>query len=75
MGPSFTAMDVDAEPCLPEGSTAGLRGRLAPWLALAVLFVVAVALRNVLPANTDVSWLRGIRYMARSMEEKGQGNR
>ena len=57
MGPSFTAMDVDAEPCLPEGSTAGLRGRLAPWLALAVLFVVAVALRHVLPANTDVSWL------------------
>jgi hypothetical protein len=25
--------------------------------------------------NTDTSWLRGIRYMARSMEEKGQGNR
>jgi hypothetical protein len=25
--------------------------------------------------NTDASWLRGIRYMARSMEEKGQGNR
>jgi hypothetical protein len=25
--------------------------------------------------NTETSWLRGIRYMARSMEEKGQGNR
>ena len=25
--------------------------------------------------NMDTSWLRGIRYMARSMEEKGQGNR
>jgi hypothetical protein len=25
--------------------------------------------------NTDVSWLRGIHYMARSMEEKQQGNR
>lgn len=25
--------------------------------------------------NTDVSWLRGVRYMTRSMEEKGQGNR
>jgi len=25
--------------------------------------------------NTDTSWLRGIRYMVRSMEEKGQGNR
>jgi len=25
--------------------------------------------------NTDTSWERGIRYMVRSMEEKGQGNR
>jgi hypothetical protein len=25
--------------------------------------------------NTDASWLRGIHYMARSMEDKGQGNR
>ncbi len=25
--------------------------------------------------NTDVSWLRGVRYMTRSMEEKQQGNR
>jgi hypothetical protein len=25
--------------------------------------------------NTDVSWLRGVRYLARSMEEKQQGNR
>jgi hypothetical protein len=25
--------------------------------------------------NTDLSWERGIRYMVRSMEEKGQGNR
>ncbi len=25
--------------------------------------------------NTDVSWLRGVRYMTRSIEEKQQGNR
>ncbi|RZA19143.1 MAG: DUF2380 domain-containing protein [Proteobacteria bacterium] len=25
--------------------------------------------------NTDVSWLRGVRYLARSMEEQQQGNR
>ena len=25
--------------------------------------------------NTDTSWERGLRYMVRSMEEKGQGNR
>lgn len=25
--------------------------------------------------NTDVSWLRGVQYMARSIEEKQQGNR
>jgi hypothetical protein len=31
--------------------------RLLPWLALAALFVVAVALRHLLAANTDVSWL------------------
>jgi hypothetical protein len=31
--------------------------RLAPWLALAALFVTALALRHLLAANTDVSWL------------------
>lgn len=30
--------------------------RLAPWLAVAALFVVAIVLRHVLPANTDVTW-------------------
>lgn len=26
-------------------------------------------------SNTDDSWMRGIRYLARSMEDKGQGNK
>jgi hypothetical protein len=30
---------------------------ILPWLALAALFVVAVVLRHVVAANTDVSWL------------------
>jgi hypothetical protein len=49
---------ADAEPCLTERRPAAREAlRLAPWLALAVLFAVAVVLRHVLPANTDVSWL------------------
>jgi hypothetical protein len=52
------AINVGAEPCLTERRPAASRAWLfAPWLALAGLFVVAVVLRHVLPANTDVSWL------------------
>ena len=50
------AMDVDAERWSPKPSAVVAR-KLVPWLALAVLFAVAVTLRHVLPANTDVSWL------------------
>ena len=31
--------------------------RLAPWLALAALFAIALIMRHVLAANADVSWL------------------
>ena len=52
------ATDLDTEPYLTERSAAALKApRLAPWLAFAALFVVAVILRHVLPANADVSWL------------------
>ena len=52
------ATDLDTEPFLTERSPVALKApRLAPWLALAALFVVAVILRHVLPANADVSWL------------------
>jgi hypothetical protein len=52
------AVNVDAEPCPTERFPAVLKAlRFAPWLALAALFVVAVILRHVLPANADVSWL------------------
>jgi hypothetical protein len=30
---------------------------LLPWLLIAVVFVVAIVLRQVVPLNTDVSWL------------------
>jgi hypothetical protein len=44
------------------GRTSGLSAvlgalQLAPWLVLAALFAVAVILRHLLAANTDVSWL------------------
>ncbi len=52
------AVNIDAEPHLTERFPAVRKAtRLAPWLALAALFVVAIILRHVLPANTDVSWL------------------
>ena len=54
------AMDVDAQPCSPERLEVVVK-RLAPWLCLAALFVLAVTLRHVLPANIDVSWLLGSR--------------
>jgi hypothetical protein len=52
------AANVDAEPYL-TGRHPVAPGvlQLAPWLALAALFVVAIILRHMLPANTDVSWL------------------
>ena len=50
--------DVGVEPCLTERRPAvSAARRLAPWLALTALFVAAVIMRHVLPANTDVSWL------------------
>jgi hypothetical protein len=53
------AVNIDAEPHLTAESFPAVRNalRLAPWLVLAALFVVAIILRHVLPANTDVSWL------------------
>lgn len=52
------AIPVGAEPSLTEprhGATDALR--LLPWLTLAALFMVALAMRHVLAPNTDVSWL------------------
>jgi hypothetical protein len=52
------AIHVGVEPSLTErrqGAAAALR--LLPWLMLAALFAVALAMRHVLAANTDVSWL------------------
>jgi hypothetical protein len=51
-------VNVDAERCLTERHPAVLGAlRFGPWLALAALFAIAVILRHLLPANTDVSWL------------------
>src|SRR5260370_40852904 len=30
---------------------------LLPWISIVILFAVAIVLRHVLAANTDVSWL------------------
>jgi hypothetical protein len=50
--------EIDARPGLTGRYRAVLGAlRLAPWLALAALFAIAVVLRHLLPANTDVSWL------------------
>jgi hypothetical protein len=50
--------EIDARPGLTGRHRAVLGAlRLAPWLALAALFAIAVVLRHLLPANTDVSWL------------------
>ncbi len=53
------AVNVDAEPDLTAARFRAVRNamRPAPWLALAALFVIAIMLRHVLAANTDVSWL------------------
>jgi hypothetical protein len=49
---------IDATSRLPLSGPAD-RERLSPlgWLSMAVVFVVAVLLRQVVPLNTDVSWL------------------
>jgi hypothetical protein len=52
------ATNVRVEPCLTERHpAASVAWRFAPWLALAALFLAAVVMRHVLPANPDVSWL------------------
>jgi hypothetical protein len=52
------AFDASAEPGLTARRPAILAAlRLMPWLALAALLAVALALRHLLAANTDVSWL------------------
>src|ERR1700686_638899 len=52
------ATNVGVEPCVTERHpAASVAWRFAPWLALAALFVAAVTMRHVLPANPDVSWL------------------
>jgi hypothetical protein len=53
------AMHIDAGPVPGYGTTAK-RARptaLLPWLGLALLFAAAMAMRHVVAANTDVSWL------------------
>ncbi|MEH2472848.1 hypothetical protein V1281_005963 [Nitrobacteraceae bacterium AZCC 2161] len=51
-------MPLDAGQRLaPQGLATSKTGALLPWLAMIALFVVAVFLRHVLAANTDVSWL------------------
>lgn len=49
---------IDAASRLPLSGPAD-RDRLSPlwWLAMVVVFVVAVLLRQMVPLNTDVSWL------------------
>jgi predicted small integral membrane protein len=52
------AVDIDTKPDVTERHRAIFTWlRQAPWLVLAGLFAVALILRHVLPANTDVSWL------------------
>ena len=47
-------LDADTRLARDRPATAA---SLPPWLALAMLFAVAIWLRHVLAANTDVSWL------------------
>jgi hypothetical protein len=52
------AIDIDAAAGLTERRhSAAMTRRLIPWLALAALLAAAIALRQGLAANTDVSWL------------------
>ena len=53
------AMNIDAGP-VPGYGKAATRVRLIsllPWLGVAALFVASMAMRHVVAANTDVSWL------------------
>ena len=49
---------AEAAPHLPLSAPAK-RGQLSAlwWLSILIVFVVAVLLRQVVPLNTDVSWL------------------
>ena len=53
-------MHTEAQPCLTQAGPAALSTQLPallPWISIVILFAAAVALRHVLAANTDVSWL------------------
>ena len=53
------AMNIDAGP-VPSYGRAATRiwlTSLLPWLGVAALFAAAMAMRHVVAANTDVSWL------------------
>jgi hypothetical protein len=53
------AMNIDAGP-VPSHGTAATRiwqTSYLGWLGFAALFVAAMAMRHVVAANTDVSWL------------------
>jgi hypothetical protein len=51
-------MHIEAQPRLTHGQAGPVAlPTLLPWISIAILFAVAVALRHVLAANTDVSWL------------------
>src|ERR1700687_1781369 len=52
------ATNISVEPCLTERHpAASVAWRIAPWLALAAVFVAAVILWHVVAANPDVGWL------------------
>lgn len=51
-------MNIDAGSSLPlSGAVSRAQRSWLPWLAVAAVLVAAIALRNVVAANTDVSWL------------------
>jgi hypothetical protein len=50
--------NIDAVSCAPLCDPAGqLKPSLLPWFLVALVFAVAIVLRQVVPLNTDVSWL------------------
>jgi hypothetical protein len=60
MNPRIDSIDIDARPRLAQrGGTMArpVTPTLACWLAVAALFVAAMALRHVVTGNSDVSWL------------------
>ena len=48
--------NTDAVSRLPLGSSENLVQPLR-WLSIGIVFLVAILLRQVVPLNTDVSWL------------------